>query len=286
MQRVIKNFKSDFFVSFDKTRIYYEISGEKSFKETIVFIHGLGGNLTAWDPQRLFFEKLGYTTIAIDIRGHGFSDRPKNRKKYTPEIMTQDVLLFLNKHKIKNYILVGHSFGGIIALLLADFYKIKPQTLILISATYEFPISSKLIWFSKIINFSSDVINHLPFTLGKPGHMPLYKFKGTRDLSPRRIINDLFYTTAQSYISVFSNLFLFKNKEMLKNITCPTLIIHGEKDIFVSRRIAMNLHEDIKKSELVFVPSGNHFLVINNPDELTDIMDKYLQQELNTAINN
>ena len=277
MKRAINNSKSGYFTSFDGTKIYFEMNGKSNPAKSILFLHGLGGNLTAWDSQRLYFEKLGYKTIALGLRGHGFSDRPKDRTKCTPDIMTKDILLFLNKNKVKNFILIGHSFGGIIALLLVGVYKVKPQALILVSATYEFPVSSKLIWFSKIINLFSDVINHLPFALGKPGHMPLYKFKGTSDISPRRIINDLFYTTVQSYISVFSNLFLFKNKEMLKNITCPTLIIHGEKDIFVSKKIAKNLHADIKNSELVFVLSGNHFLVINNPDELTQIIHKYLQ---------
>jgi len=286
MNEKINLIASGFFTSFDKTKIYYEISGDKNYSKTILFLHGLGGNLTAWDPQRIYFEKLGYRIIAIDLRGHGFSDRPKKRTRYTPEIMAKDILLFLKENKIENFILVGHSFGGVIALLLTGFYKVKPLILILISATYEFPFYSKLIKFLGALNLFSNIINYIPFSLGKAGHMPMYKFIGTHDLSPRRIINDLFYTTLQSYISVFSNIFLFKGKELLKNINCPTLIIQGEKDTFVSREIAITLNIDIKKSQLVFVPSGNHFLVINNQDELNQIINKYLHQAFNSTINN
>jgi pimeloyl-ACP methyl ester carboxylesterase len=279
MKRAVKNFRSGSFVSFDKTRIYYEIGGNKNFDKTMLFLHGLGGNLTAWNPQRKYFEKLGYTTVAIDIRGHGFSGRPKDRAKYTPEILAKDILTFLEKEKIKNFILVGHCLGGILSLILTGCYKVKPQALILIAATYEFPAYTKLIQRSKVLSLSADVLNQLPFYLGKPGHMPIGNFKDTKDIDPKRILNDIFYTTAQSFVSLYSNVFRFNGKELLKNIDCPTLIIHGKKDTFFAPEYAIKMHEAIKNSELVLLPNANHLPILNSPKEINRIIDVYLQKK-------
>jgi pimeloyl-ACP methyl ester carboxylesterase len=279
MKRGVKNFSSGSFVSFDGTRIYYEMGGKKNSTKTVLFLHGLGGNLTVWDPQRKYFEKLGYTTIAIDIRGHGFSARPKNRSKYTPEILAKDILIFLQKRNIKNFILVGHCLGGIISLILTGFYKTSPQALVLIAATYKIPIYANLIQRSKILSLSSNALNQLPLLLGRPGHTPTPKFKNAKDIDPRRFLSDIFYTTAQSYISICSNFILFNGRELLKNIDCPTLIIHGEKDTFFSPEFAAKMHKYIKNSQLVLLPNANHLPVLNNPEEINQIIDVYLKKK-------
>lgn len=277
MEREIKNFTSGKFTSFDGTKIYYEISGSKNSSKTLLFLHGLGGNLTAWDPQRKYFEKLGFRTIAIDIRGHGLSDRPKDRTKYKPEIMAKDILVFIEKFKLKNFILVGHCLGGILSLILTGRDDVKPKALILIATTYEFPFYARLLQRSKILNISSDALNQLPL-FGRAGQAQLTKFRGTHDLSPRRITSDIIHTTAQSFVSLYSNILIFNGKKFLKNIKCPTLIIHGEKDIFFSPKIAMGLNKYIRNSELILLPNANHILVLNNPDEINRVIDNYLKR--------
>jgi pimeloyl-ACP methyl ester carboxylesterase len=279
VKRAIKNLQSGTFVSFDKTRIYYEISGKRNFNKTMLFLHGLGGNLTIWDPQRKYFEKLGYTTIAIDIRGHGFSGRPKNRAKYAPEILAKDILTFLEKYKIKNFILVGHCLGGILSLILTGSYKVKPQALILISTTYKIPVYAPLIQRSKILSLSSNVLNQLPLLLGKPGQIHLDKFKNAQDIDLRRFLSDIFYTTVQSYISICSNFALFNGRKLLRDVNCPTLIIHGEKDTFFSPKAAKKLHEYIRNSQLVLLSKTNHLPLLNDPEEINQIIDVYLQKK-------
>lgn len=243
----------------------------------MLFLHGLGGNLTAWNSQREYFEKLGYQTIAIDLRGHGLSDRPKDRNEYTPEIMANDILQFIEKFKLENFVLVGHCLGGVISIILTGQYKVKPQALVLLAATYEFPPYAALIQRSKILELSSNALNQIPLQLGRPGHMPMEKFHHTNDIDPKRFLSDIFYTTAQSYISICSNLFLFNGRKLLKNITCPTLIIHGEKDTFFHPKMAIAMHKYIKHSELVLMPNANHVLVLNNAVELNHIIGKYLK---------
>ena len=77
---------------------------------TIVFIHGYGGDATQWQYQLNNFS-LDNRVIALDLRGHGRSDRPDDDYSM-PRILVDlenalDVLGVTGK-----IVLVGHSFGG------------------------------------------------------------------------------------------------------------------------------------------------------------------------------
>jgi pimeloyl-ACP methyl ester carboxylesterase len=55
-----------------------------------------------------------YQVIALDVRGHGLSDKPTNEESYGPELV-EDVVRILDQLKIKKAHVVGYSMGGIIA---------------------------------------------------------------------------------------------------------------------------------------------------------------------------
>src|ERR1044071_2872949 len=82
-------------------------------QRTIVFIHGFGGQAEQWQYQLQEFS-LDNRVIALDLRGHGLSDKPR-QGYYLPQLVNDlETALVLLKVKGK-FILVGHSFGGAIA---------------------------------------------------------------------------------------------------------------------------------------------------------------------------
>ncbi len=64
--------------SVDGVKIHYEVFEGKKAKKTLVFIHGFGGSLKAFDPLTTEFQKDQYKIINIDLRAH-FASR-KSRK--------------------------------------------------------------------------------------------------------------------------------------------------------------------------------------------------------------
>lgn len=97
----------------DPHRIVYFDAGEG---ETIVFVHGLGGNLTHW---QLVAPELAAThrVIGLDLPGFGESLRPE--APYTYDLMAGAVLGLLDRRGVDRATVVGHSFGGAVATLLA-----------------------------------------------------------------------------------------------------------------------------------------------------------------------
>jgi len=92
----------------DGARIYYEAAGDKKDRG-ILFIHGWSCSSRYWQKQ---MEALSsrYYTVAIDLRGHGRSDKPDFG--YTLGYMARDVYDIIEKLDLHDIFLVGWSMGG------------------------------------------------------------------------------------------------------------------------------------------------------------------------------
>ena len=90
--------------------------------EDLVMVHGLGTNLAFWYFHYAAVFARRYRVTVYDLRGHGRSEMPACG--YTPQILTRDLEELLNHLSIPRAHLLGHSFGGVIALNLA---RIAPE---------------------------------------------------------------------------------------------------------------------------------------------------------------
>ncbi len=79
----------------------------------LVLLHALGEDATSWDAVA---ERLAphFSLYALDLRGHGASDRPG---EYSHELIRDDVVGVLGVLGLRDVVLVGHSLGGAVAYL-------------------------------------------------------------------------------------------------------------------------------------------------------------------------
>ena len=83
-------------------------------QRTFVFVHGFGGQAEQWHFQLQNF-LIENRVIALDLRGHGLSDKPS--RGYEMDHILADLESALDVLKVKGKIvLIGHSFGGAIAI--------------------------------------------------------------------------------------------------------------------------------------------------------------------------
>ena len=101
-------------VCVDGLTIAFSVSGDEQCPP-MVLLHGLGDDCQHWQTV-LPALAARHRVYALDARGHGQSTRSG---LYSFELMRDDVLRFLDATKIERCIAVGHSMGGIVALLTA-----------------------------------------------------------------------------------------------------------------------------------------------------------------------
>jgi pimeloyl-ACP methyl ester carboxylesterase len=98
----------------DGVKIHYLVEGQG---EPVVLIHGLHSSaLMNWGPNGVMAELAkDHQVIALDLPGHGQSDKPAEEKAYGLQLVA-DIVALLDELKIKKAHIVGYSLGGMIAI--------------------------------------------------------------------------------------------------------------------------------------------------------------------------
>lgn len=96
----------------DGLKFHYQQAGEGP---DVVLIHGVTGDLSIWFLCKAIQAlSVRHRATAFDLRGHGYSDAPPDR--YTSADHAADLFALMDGLGIERAILVGHSFGGVIAM--------------------------------------------------------------------------------------------------------------------------------------------------------------------------
>jgi pimeloyl-ACP methyl ester carboxylesterase len=82
----------------------------------LLFIHGWTCNHTHWRGQLPHFAKK-HRVVALDLRGHGESDKPD--EDYSIPTFAEDVAWLIQELNLEKPVVIGHSMGGVIAAALA-----------------------------------------------------------------------------------------------------------------------------------------------------------------------
>jgi pyruvate dehydrogenase E2 component (dihydrolipoamide acetyltransferase) len=130
----------------DGTKIAALLAGPTETKETIVFLHGLGGSQSTWANVLGAFAE-SYRIAAVDLPGHGGSDKPSPESTdYSIPGLAARIGELLEQLKLPPAILVGHSLGGATALQLAlDRPKLVRALVLVDSAALGSEISGELL---------------------------------------------------------------------------------------------------------------------------------------------
>lgn len=113
--------------------LYIKAFGDQN-ASPIIYLHGGPGynstNFEVTTAQALANE--GFFVIVYDRRGEGRSDQLKAAYTYAETI--EDLATIYETYSVEKAVLLGHSFGGIVATLFAEKHPIKVKEIILLSA--------------------------------------------------------------------------------------------------------------------------------------------------------
>lgn len=266
-----------YFKSFDGTKIHYQKTPGIRNK-CLIFLHGLGGDLTAWQKERAYFTDMGIPNIAIDLRGHGLSERSDEKDFYKLENFAKDITVLMEEEKLTNAIVIGHCFGGMVSIYFQSQYPKHSKGLVLIDTSYKPPFVSDRPTAQALFKQLIAIVLKVAPNLKAKGHRNFDKYIGTGDFDIKRLSGDILHTSLHSYLLICNHLIDLDVKKLLDKITVPSLIIEGLNDTVFPEEIAEYLSKRIKKSELDLIPGANHILVINNPEDLQKDIESFLKK--------
>ena len=106
------------FAGFEGIKVHYEMSGKGD--EALIFIHGWTCSADFWRGQTSAF--AGLRVIAVDLPGHGRSDKPQT--DYTMTYFARSIDAVMRDAGVKRAVLIGHSMG---TPIVRQFYRLYPD---------------------------------------------------------------------------------------------------------------------------------------------------------------
>lgn len=106
--------------AFQGNKVRYYDLGDRKAKQALVFVHCWTCNVDFWKDNYAAFPN--YRVIALDLPGHGQSDKPK--ADYTMEYFAGSVEAVMKKAGVKKAVLAGHSMG---TPVVRRFYELYPK---------------------------------------------------------------------------------------------------------------------------------------------------------------
>ncbi|MED4731141.1 alpha/beta hydrolase [Aneurinibacillus migulanus] len=102
------------------TALYVEDTGNR-YGKPIVFIHGFSQSLLCWKKQLQSHMAKEFRLVAMDIRGHGWSEKPIEEYD-SPKNYADDIQAVIKTLKLRHPILVGWSRGGALVCDYLQYY--------------------------------------------------------------------------------------------------------------------------------------------------------------------
>mgnify|MGYP001580809702 CR=1 FL=1 len=229
--------------------------------KTIIILHGWGSSKEKWENVKKFLEEQGIRVLALDLPGF----KPENQLKQAWRL---DDYVEWVKPKVGEgkVFLLGHSFGGRIAMKFAVKYPHLLQGLILVSAAGIKDTSLKTNFFGFLAGISQKL---------KISQCPCYGF--LRKIFYKFILRKNDYFRANPIQKEIMQKAINEDLTgLLKDISLPTLIVWGRKDKTTPLKNAYLMKEKIQGAKLKILPCVGHSPHLENPGLLADKIKEFL----------
>jgi len=257
----------------------YDSSRTRSYQSplTMIFLHGSPGQLSNWKYQISYFEEK-YRVVAYDQRGYGRSDKPL---EVTLNDYLEDLTSLMSKLKIsaKDAVLIGHSFGGMIAQTYARDHILRGLVLIGSLVKIKPDIIDKIIWHLPPMFWRRLFFTENPFT--RKMYRDLFFSPSTSDEIFEEFLEDNKEYLESLPAHVFRYMKFFKDYDAsnwLSEVSAPTLIIVGEDDKVTPKDESIKIHKLLPNSRLVILERAGHLVLYEKAKDLNKIINEFIEE--------
>lgn len=265
------------------------IAGDKK-NPMIILLHGFPEFMKGWEKQVDELVEAGYFVVVPDQRGYGKSDKPWGIKNYKITILALDIIGLIDHFKREKAIIAGHDWGASVAWFLTAHHSERVEKLIIVNVPHgsvfrkffkkdkEQKKKSRYILVFQIPLFPQWIFAKKNFKYGV-NILANTSLKGTFSEDD---LNE--YREAWSSVKNISRMLNWyraaiqrPSKVKLEQIDTPTLIIWGEKDIFLKKDMAEESLKYCDNGTLEYIEDATHWVLHEKPETVNPIMVSFLK---------
>ena len=253
-------------VSIRGLRIHVEEGEEgRNVREpSLLFLHGAGGDAAIWDLQAGFFRGKR-SVYRFELPGHGLSTGAGEDgiAEYTQWVHAA-IRDGLPPHE---WVAVGHSMGGAIALQLALEKVSGLMGMVLVGTGAKLGVLPAILqMLEKDPEAFFKAIDMTAFCSDTPAEVREISSRSIRRCPPAVTLKD------------FKACDRFDVRSRLQEIAIPTLILCGQNDRLTPPKYSELLHQGIRSSRLVVIPDAGHMLMAEKPEPFNQAVQAFLEE--------
>jgi 3-oxoadipate enol-lactonase len=245
----------------------------KGKKELIVFLHGVGADRTSWKHQLSYFNSLGYSVAALDMRGSGDSDaRVANGNVLTISLkeFALDVDAVIKDLGYQKAHWVGNSMGGVIILQAIEL-GLDSLDKIVLGNTFAYHTDSEA-----ILPRAKAALETKTLPEFAKERIPLV-YKPVID---KETLDEAIYAMARkdkdAYLASWQATWSPDFRDMLQKVTNETLIVSGSIDKITPVALSDELKAGIKGSKHVTIEGAGHIAHADEPEAYNKAVSEFL----------
>lgn len=255
-------------------RLYYEEHGQGT---PVLLLHGLGSSTLDWELQ-LPALAAKHRVIAMDVRGHGRSDKP--RQRYRIAEFAADALALIDHLALAPVHLVGISMGGMIAFQLGVDTPHQLRSLTIVNSGPEVKAKKPSDYLAVAKRWTLSRLLSLD-TIAKALAKQLFpnaeQAQLRRKVEQRWPLND-----KRAYLASLDAIIGWGVRERLSCIACPTLVISADHDYTpVAQKQAYV--DEMPNARLLVISDSRHATPLDQPHAFNRSLLAFLHEVENTA---
>ena len=236
----------------------YLLTGSKN-QQTILFLHGLGADLSQFEEQQKHFES-NYQVLSISI--------PLDKNPLSLYTIAVEIKMLLSKLDIEHVHIVGNSMGGDIGFELLKNY---PSTVLSLCTFGTTPYMKSSKTFTLIMKF---VIWVFPLKL----IAKLASYSGVNSMAQNKIYEMFMRHSKEELYRSIDMLSNFDYREMIEASKKPLCIIQAQKDKEINRLLAKPIKKWENKRWFTLYTMDNigHFANLDDPVKFNELLFRFL----------
>lgn len=266
-------------LSINQANIYYERCGSGT---PMIFIHGAFVDSRHWDPQWVYFQKE-FQVVRFDMRGHAKTGSSE-LKTYKMKTFIDDLSGLMDALDIPSAIICGLSWGGSIAQGFAAYHPERTKGIIIASSmvSMSLTLSEKFQqyilfphWMMRLVIKTMQVPTFVKFSLWLAEVFFGKDWLSSDDAISEYLKQSMCQVESEEYLKLWDAMYGFRKFD-LEKITCPTLVLNGEKEPGKMFRHTHEILKLISTAQKEVIMNASHAMNLENPAEFNRVVEKFI----------
>lgn len=266
------------FVEANGVKLHYLDYGTAG-RRAMLCIHGGAAHAHWFD-----FVAPGFTpdhhVYALDLRGHGDSARA-DPQTYSWKTYAEDINAFVEKLDLRDFVLVGHSMGGMVSLVYAAAHPGRIGRLVVVDTIMLMPMERV----TKMREFGAKPARSYAT---QEELIARYRLEGgaTQMAAPEVIHRMAMHSGRQDAggrwqhkadRGVYANFTQVAGVPLWEKVKVPALVIKGERSTRYTPALLAEVRAQAPQVQMAEVPASDHHITLDNPPGFVEVVQKFLR---------